>query len=1022
MTASSAYRIGKSMVALLLVVILSRNVGHGGSGSLPMVAMAGSFTDQTPGIAAPSGGIIKAPLLAKCVLPKGRVQFAAPAVGDLDHSKSLAIVIGTIDGWVYAVKPSSPTCTILWQFDAAAAMNALAQVPSAVTIRGAPTIADLNRDGWNEVIIPAGSVTGDHQNGGVVVLTHDGKLMPGWPQLSFAKYTSYADGILHPVATIDLDGDGYLEIIAGSNDNRVYAWRYDGTWAAGWPRFVFDTIWSSPAVGSLDNNGLPQVVIGTDAHLDPYFGSIDGGALYAFERDGTTRSGFPKYVNEIIQSSPALADLNKDGYLEMVIAGGDYYGPGATDGSKVFIRDRNGNPLPGWPQSTGDKVDASPAIADIDNDGNLEIVVGSRDKKLYAWELNGTLLPGWPMTPKDWFGNMFPQGKSPIVASYNGGANGNSKPKVFISNGWEVTVVDADGTQLTWDGTSGNPQNKPTYYAEYTLNAPPVVADLFGDGKLELIAAGGTPEGVGANAAIYVWPLPTGSTSTGVVDWPMIKLDSTRSGNLSQTQSNNAVIVRHTIPAVMIPGQSRQVQVTFENTGTSSWRTAQSFYLGVSGPAFNPLGRIDLPTGADIAPGTSVTFTFPIVAPSTPGYYPLSVRMARDGAGAFGSQVSLNIKVGNQPALYTLCNAASGGGVHAGGIASSITPPAGYDSWYRAPAFKLGRLNTGYYLLDSTGFQAWTNGAQDLGTATPLRPNLVELVMGPDRQGFYAIDNNGNLALTSGAMDIPALVLPFTDGSVTSFAVTPDYKGAYVLSRSGEIRRSGTAADLGPMTPALSNDTALKIKLTKDGKGYYVLGNSGHVYRGGKASEIAPQYTLRSGEDWARDFELTEDQRGYYLLDKDGRIYTAGTAQPLTYNVPPTCGGGAAKDLELADSRVASVAVVLSLSKVVMLAASGGALPGTTITVNSSIPGEVYSWTAHLDPSAPWLSVTPTSGTTPATIKISVPAALPVGNYATTLRFSVTDRSGQQVQAADLPIELRVWAKLNRVYLPGVLR
>jgi len=201
-----------------------------------------------------------------------------------------------------------------------------------------------------------------------------------------------------------------------------------------------------------------------------------------------------------------------------------------------------------------------------------------------------------------------------------------------------------------------------------------------------------------------------------------------------------------------------------------------------------------------------------------------------------------------------------------------------------------------------------------------------------------------------------------------------------------------------------------------------VLGNSGRVYRGGKAPEIAPQYTLHSGEDWARDIELADDQKGYYLLDKDGKIYAGGTAQPLTYNVPPTCGGGAAKDLELADSRAAPAEIVHSPSQVVMFSASGAALPSTRITVNSSSPGEVFNWTAHLDPAAPWLSVAPTSGTTPATIDISVPNALPVGKYMATLRFSATNRSGQQVQVADLPIELRVWANLHRVYLPGVLK
>jgi hypothetical protein len=648
------------------------------------------------------------------------------------------------------------------------------------------------------------------------------------------------------------------------------------------------------------------------------------------------------------------------------------------------------------------------------------------DGKLYAWGVNGALLSGWPMTPIAWTGaiNTDQQGHSPIVANYNAGTGGNTQLKTFVNIQWEVAVIGADGKQLTYDGSGGNGSaSRPTYYADYSVEAPPVVANLMGDGNLKLIVGGGTPEGVGSNAAIYVWSLPTGSTAPASVnDWPMFKHDSARSGNLSQVRANDAAVVQHSVPSVMASRQRQQVQVVLRNTGANAWSVAQSYRLSVSGSAFGAPAQVDLPGGTSVAAGDTATFTFSIVAPSTPSYYPLSVRMARGGAGAFGAQIALNIKVTSQPAMYVLCGATTGGGVYAGGIASPVAPPNGYDSWYRAPAFKLGRLNTGYYLLDGTGFQAWTSGVQDLGSAVPFRANSVELVMGPDRQGFYAIDNNGNLAQTSGALDIPALALPFRDGSATSFAVTPDYKGMYVLNGSGEIRRSGTAADLGGMTPAFGNDTAVKIKLTKDGKGYYVLGNSGRVYRGGNAPAIAPAYALRPGEDWARDFELTDDQQGYYLLDKDGQIYTAGTAEPLTYNIPPTCSGGAAKDLELADSRLAPLAVVPSVPQVNMVAGEGGDLPNAKITVNSSDPDEVINWTARLDPAAPWLAVTPPSGTTPATLDISVQSALPVGSYATTLQIRATDGSGQQVQAADLPITLRVWANLYSTYLPAILK
>jgi hypothetical protein len=67
-------------------------------------------------------------------------------------------------------------------------------------------------------------------------------------------------------------------------------------------------------------------------------------------------------------SSPAIGDVNNNGQNDVVVGG---------QNGLLYAYDANGNTLPGWPARATAPIASSPAIGDVDGDGRNEIVVGT---------------------------------------------------------------------------------------------------------------------------------------------------------------------------------------------------------------------------------------------------------------------------------------------------------------------------------------------------------------------------------------------------------------------------------------------------------------------------------------------------------------------------------------------------------------------------------------------------------------------------------------------------------------------
>ncbi|MCB0318750.1 MAG: VCBS repeat-containing protein [Bdellovibrionales bacterium] len=199
------------------------------------------------------------------------------------------------------------------------------------------------------------------------------------------------------VAEIDANTANGNELAIASSDGRLYVYKSDGSlhWQVDLPvrkctkASNTNKVHSSPAVGELFGDGIPYVVIGYGAVGG---GSACGGGVVAYNGvNGSMRWHFStkrfskkqKFWAQYhtVFSTPALADTNGNGKLEV--------GFSSFDRNVYFLNARG---KAKWYYMAADTSWSSAAFADIDGDSNLEMIIGtdiSENKALRPPTQNG---------------------------------------------------------------------------------------------------------------------------------------------------------------------------------------------------------------------------------------------------------------------------------------------------------------------------------------------------------------------------------------------------------------------------------------------------------------------------------------------------------------------------------------------------------------------------------------------------------------------------------------------------------
>jgi hypothetical protein len=336
---------------------------------------------------------------------------AVPTLAPIGPGGTNALIVATTDGDIHAYTPGGselpgwPVHTAPLDYhegEAAFAHHGGVAVPRGAIIGGV-AVGDLGDAHGSALDVVAADVSGR-----VYGWDSRGRMLPGYPVRTLPQFSGPAvrdpynrvlRGIFAAPVLADLDGNGRLDVVASAMDRHLYAWHADGSMVTGFPVLAVDRamvqsidpatgkvtypagtpaiqgtkLIDSPAVGSLDGDGKPSLVVGTN---EEYVGAANvsqaspaayavgqipiltsaNSRVYAFGAHGALRSGWPVAIADYeggllpdvgdgTGNSPALASVKNDGTLQVGVI--TTVGPGYVldaDGSSYFGNGPDGKP------------------------------------------------------------------------------------------------------------------------------------------------------------------------------------------------------------------------------------------------------------------------------------------------------------------------------------------------------------------------------------------------------------------------------------------------------------------------------------------------------------------------------------------------------------------------------------------------------------------------------------------------------------------------------------------------------
>jgi serine protease len=155
-----------------------------------------------------------------------------------------------------------------------------------------------------------------------------------------------------------------------------------------------DSIQVQPTLNQIGFPVLKGTAINLPVSCDSLFGNTEkqiitlaaDDSLYVFNSSGKLSEGFPVYSG-YARTAPVIADIDGDGQKEIIIA---------THQGKIKIISSDGRLL--LDHTFNEQITGNISVANMDADLDLEIIFGTMSRHLYVMNKDGSIINGFPVT------------------------------------------------------------------------------------------------------------------------------------------------------------------------------------------------------------------------------------------------------------------------------------------------------------------------------------------------------------------------------------------------------------------------------------------------------------------------------------------------------------------------------------------------------------------------------------------------------------------------------------------------